>query len=79
MRYQSMKKQLEAVLDKYTERKIDCEEHFDEDVLSLKSTDDANRINWLNQDIQCLNVQIGVYECIIKDIKELLKTYEANC
>lgn len=74
-----MKQKLKEILDKYTERITECDECFNEDVLSLKSTTDADRIDWLNRDMQCLNVQIGAYECIVKDIKELLKAYETNC
>ena len=46
---------------------------FDEDVLSLKIKDNTQeRMDWLHNDIQSLNAQIGCYECIIKDIKELI-------
>lgn len=68
-----MKKRIEILLDKYQERYNECEERFDEDVLSLKIKDNTSeRIEWLNRDMTCLNAQLGTYECIIKDLKELL-------
>lgn len=68
-----MKDKLKAILEKYEERIDECNERFDEDVLSLKIKDNAQeRIDWLHNDIQSLNAQIGCYECMIKDIKELI-------
>jgi hypothetical protein len=64
---------LQNLLEKYQLRKTECEEKFDEDVLSLKTTDDSDRKKFLTEDMMCLNSQIGTYECIIKDLKELLK------
>lgn len=75
-----MKKKLNALLEKYQERNTECEERFDEDVLSLKINDNTEQqIEWLNADIQSLNIQLGIYECILKDIKELIKQYEEDC
>lgn len=75
-----MKKKLNALLEKYQERNSECEERFDEDVLSLKINDNTEQqIEWLNADIQSLNIQLGIYECILKDIKELIKQYEEDC
>ena len=75
-----MKKKLNALLEKYQERNSECEERFDEDVLSLKINDNTEQqIEWLNADIQSLNIQLGIYECIIRDIKELIKQYEEDC
>ena len=69
-----MKDKLKAILEKYEERIDECNERFDEDVLSLKIKDNTQeRIDWLHNDIQSLNAQIGCYECIIKDMKELIK------
>ena len=74
-----MKKKLNALLEKYQERNAECEERFDEDVLSLKINDNTEQqIEWLNADIQSLNIQLGIYECILKDIKELIKQYEED-
>ena len=68
-----MKDKLKAILEKYEERIDECNERFDEDVLSLKIKDNTQeRIDWLHNDIQSLNAQIGCYECMIKDMKELL-------
>lgn len=75
-----MKQKLNALLEKYQERNTECEERFDEDVLSLKVNDNTEQqIKWLNADIQSLNIQLGIYECILKDIKELIKQYEEDC
>ena len=75
-----MKQKLNALLEKYPERNTECEERFDEDVLSLKINDNTEQqIEWLNADIQSLNIQLGIYECILRDIKELIKQYEEDC
>ena len=75
-----MKQKLNALLEKYQERNSECEERFDEDVLSLKLNDNTDKqIEWLNADIQSLNIQLGIYECILRDIKELIKQYEKDC
>ena len=75
-----MKQKLNALLEKYQERNTECEQRFDEDVLSLKINDNTEQqIEWLNADIQSLNIQLGIYECILKDIKELIKQYEEDC
>ena len=75
-----MKQKLNALLEKYQERNTECEERFDEDVLSLKINDNTEQqIEWLNADMQSLNIQLGIYECILRDIKELIKQYEEDC
>lgn len=75
-----MKQKLNALLEKYQERNTECEEKFDEDVLLLKINDNTEQqIEWLNADIQSLNIQLGIYECILRDIKELIKQYEEDC
>ena len=75
-----MKQKLNELLNKYQERNAECEERFDEDVLSLKINDNTEQqIEWLNADIQSLNIQLGIYECILRDIKELIKQYEEDC
>lgn len=75
-----MKQKLNALLEKYQKRNTECEERFDEDVLSLKINDNTEQqVEWLNADIQSLNIQLGIYECILRDIKELIKQYEEDC
>ena len=75
-----MKQKLNALLEKYQERNAECEERFDEDILSLKINDNTEQqIEWINADIQSLNIQLGIYECILRDIKELIKQYEEDC
>ena len=62
---------LNALLEKYEMRKEECEEQFDDDLKELKlKNNSVERISWLNDDIRLVNAQIGVYECIIKDLKE---------
>ena len=63
-----MKQKLNALLEKYQERNAECEERFDEDILSLKINDNTEQqIEWINADIQSLNIQLGIYECILRD------------
>ncbi len=58
---------------KYQSRLTDCQDAFD---LHTKELSDPSitqdRRDWLHKDIQLLNVQIGVYECIVKDLKEII-------
>lgn len=68
-----MKNKLEELLTKYEDRMLDCQEQFDEDILNLKTCSDAKKRAWIDTDIHYINAQIGAYECIIKDIKELMK------
>ena len=68
-----MLNKLNELLEKYEDRIEECNEQFDEDVMEIKTKDiSEKRSAWLNNDISCLNAQIGVYECILKDIKELI-------
>lgn len=66
---------VQTMLEKYEMRKQECEECFDDNVKELKLNNNLShdRIDWLHDNMKCLNAQIGVYECIIKDLKELLK------
>lgn len=62
---------LNVLLEKYEMRKEECEEQFDDDLKELKlKNNSVERISWLNEDMRLVNVQIGAYECIIKDLKE---------
>lgn len=68
-----MLNKLNELLEKYEDRIEECNEQFDEDVMEIKTKEiSEKRSAWLNNDMSCLNAQIGVYECILKDIKELI-------
>jgi hypothetical protein len=72
-----MKKRLENILEKYELRKEECEEQFQDDATELSNYHDSSeRIIWLNDDMRLLNAQISAYECIIKDLKEIIKSWE---
>lgn len=66
-----MKKTIDTLLNKYTERMNDCQMQLDDDMLTLKSNPSTAKEEWLNDDIFAMNTQISIYECIIKDLKEL--------
>jgi hypothetical protein len=65
-----MKTKLNKLIDKYISRKEDAETQIDEDRLSLAEMDTENA-KWLTEDIFSLETQVSIYECIIKDLKEL--------
>lgn len=68
-----IQKKVESLLEKYESRNEECEERFREDSMSLQDNNiTQERRDWLNRDLMCVNVEIGTYECIIKDLKELL-------
>jgi len=65
-----MKSQITKLIDKYISRKEDAETQIDEDRISLAEMDNENT-KWLTEDIFSLETQVSIYECIIKDLKEL--------
>lgn len=65
-----MKSQITKLIDKYISRKEDAETQIDEDRISLAEMDTPNT-KWLTEDIFSLETQVSIYECIIKDLKEL--------
>lgn len=65
-----MKSQITKLIDKYISRKEDAETQIDEDRISLAEMDTENT-KWLTEDIFSLETQVSIYECIIKDLKEL--------
>ena len=61
------------MLNKYQMRLLECQDTFDLDAKELSDDSiSAERRKWLNDDIQALNIQIGAYECIVKDLKEII-------
>ena len=65
-----MKTKLNKLIDKYISRKEDAETQIDEDRISLAEMNTPNT-KWLTEDIFSLETQVSIYECIIKDLKEL--------
>ena len=74
-----MQRMIEAPLiynlwKKYNERFNECQTQWDKDYVELQNEDiDADRKDFLLTDIVNLNVQLSAYECIVKDLKELIK------
>lgn len=66
------------ILKKYEQRYEECSEQWDNDMMQLKGLteqeeSDNDRKNFLLNDILALNAQLSAYECIIKDLKGLIK------
>ena len=74
-----MQRMIEAPLvynlwKKYSERFNECQAQWDKDCIELQNENiNADRKDFLLTDIASLNVQISAYECIVKDLKELIK------
>lgn len=67
---------INKILNKYKERYEECEQQWKNDsaeLLELQLNDNQDRINFILNDITSLNAQLSAYECIIKDLKELVK------
>ena len=73
------------ILEKYEQRYKECSEQWDSDYVELGVMDeqkakgkpqqwtDHERRDFIINDILALNAQISAYECIIKDLKGLIK------
>jgi hypothetical protein len=66
------------ILKKYEQRYEECSKQWDNDMTKLKGLteqeeSDNDRKNFLFNDILALNAQLSAYECIIKDLKGLVK------
>ena len=72
------------ILEKYEQRYKECDEQWHENMMELEGMDekrasvgleltDHERKDFLINDILALNAQISAYECIIKDLKGLIK------
>lgn len=64
---------LVKLLNKYQERYDECEEQRKLHMQELQTTINEERKNWLLEDITSLNVQISAYECIIKDLRGIIR------
>ncbi len=74
-----MQRMIESILInnlllKYQTRFDECKAQWDKDYQELKNCNiDTNRKDFLLADIADINIQLSAYECIVKDLKELIK------
>ena len=72
------------ILKKYEQRYEECSDQWDSDMKELEGLEEQKtsvglqgkemkRYDFLLNDILSLNAQISAYECIIKDLKGLVK------
>lgn len=62
------------ILKKYQQRLEECETQLKEDSSEIiKLNVESPRYTFILSDITSLNAQIGAYECIVKDLKGLVK------
>lgn len=62
------------LLSKYQTRFDECQAKWNEDYEELKDNNiEADRKDFILTDISNVNIQLSVYECIVKDLKELIK------
>lgn len=64
---------VKKILDKYENRLKECEERWDNDYEKHNKETDPTKLSFLVEDMNLVNVQISAYECIVKDLKELVK------
>lgn len=65
---------INELLIKYQTRFDKCQAQWEKDCQELKDgVIDANRKDFLLTDISNINIQLSAYECIVKDLKELIK------
>lgn len=75
---------IKKILEKYQERYDECEQKWEDDVAQLKLLSEKQKTeelrlaekehqSFLIDDVAILNAQISAYECIVKDLKELIK------
>lgn len=64
---------IKNVLEKYQNRYNECQSQWDDNYNELQQTSDSDRRSFLLEGITSLNAQISAYECIIKDLGELIK------
>lgn len=64
---------IKNILEKYQGRYDECQAQWDDNYKELQQTSDSDRRSFLLEGITSLNAQISAYECVIKDLKELIK------
>ena len=62
------------LLVKYEERYDECQVAWDKAYTELKDTNSDNEeYDAILDELSYLNVELGTYECIVKDLKRLIK------
>ena len=64
---------IKNILEKYQGRYDECQAQWDDNYKELQQTSDSDRRSFLLEGITSLNAQISAYECVIKDLGELIK------
>lgn len=65
---------IKNILEKYQSRYDECQAQWDKDCQELKDNIvSEDRKDFILTDIANLNMQLSAYECIVKDLKELIK------
>ena len=64
---------IKNILEKYQNRYDECLSQWDDNYKELQQTSDSDRRSFLLEGITSLNSQLSAYECVIKDLKELIK------
>jgi hypothetical protein len=64
---------IKNILEKYQGRYDECQLQWDDNYKELQQTSDSDRRSFLLEGIVSLNAQLSAYECVIKDLKELIK------
>lgn len=61
------------ILVKYENRLKECQDRWDEDYKKLQSGISEAERDYLLIDVDMQNAQISAYECVVKDLKKLVK------
>lgn len=62
------------ILNKYETRYQECQKKWNDDYIALASNKlDEDKTKFTLDDITSLNAQMGAYECIIKDLGDLIR------
>ena len=72
---------INKILDKYQSRLTECQDKWNKDYDEIKTIQNQEQTQYIDherkqrlvEDLNLVNVQIGAYECIVKDLKELIK------
>lgn len=64
---------INKILQKYEQRLKECQDKWDDDYAKIKQSNGEEMPQDLIDDMNLVNVQIGAYECIVKDLKGLVK------
>lgn len=64
---------INELLKKYQGRLEECQNKWEEDFNIIKTSNKKEIVDNATDNLTLVNVQIGTYECIVKDLKELVK------